>query len=71
MGIKSNYNKRNIMKIKMTASILVLALSLGAAELRVKPEEAVICAPPQEKKSGGRAAKPPAINHGTEIAHCQ
>ncbi len=51
MGIKSNYNKRNIMKIKMTASILVLALSLGAAELRVKPEEAVICAPPQEKKA--------------------
>ena len=37
MGIKSNYNKRNIMKIKMTASILVLALSLGAAEIRVKP----------------------------------
>ena len=45
------------MKIKMTASILVLALSLGAAELRVKPEEAVICAPPQEKKAAEELQK--------------
>ena len=38
MGIKSNYNKRNIMKIKMTASILVLALS---GSNRKKPSSAL------------------------------